>query len=90
MSAHKTRHRSALKWLCLDCGENTKLEHYFVRNEVWFGEAHMTEVGMLCVSCLEARIGRQLVPEDFTDAHINDPRTHPMSMRLLFRLRPGR
>lgn len=90
MSRHRVVHKSKTKWNCVDCGDNTQLEHYFVRNSVWFEEAGMEEEGMLCVGCLEARIGRRLEGSDFTDAHINDPRTHPMSMRLLSRLRPGR
>jgi len=33
---------------------------------VWFD--------FLCIGCLEARIGRQLRPDDFTDAPIDDVR----------------
>lgn len=80
-------HKSKRKWLCLDCGENTKFEHYFVKNDVWFKMAKMGECGMLCVGCLEARIGRILVPSDFTDCHINNWRKNAMSTRLVSRIR---
>lgn len=79
-------HKSKLKWNCVDCGYNTKLEHYFVKNDVWFGQAKMLEAGMLCVGCLEGRIGRLLTKSDFTDAHINNPKRYAMSMRLSSRI----
>jgi hypothetical protein len=80
-------HKSKRKWLCVDCDEHTKYEHYFVNNEVWFKEARMSEEGMLCVGCLETRINRILTPQDFTDAHINNPKLYSMSNRLLSRIR---
>lgn len=82
---HKSR--SGRKWLCLDCGENTSQmkEHYFVRSDVWFSVMD-SEVGMICIGCLETRLGRQLVGADFTDAWINDPRRNSMSARLVDRL----
>lgn len=81
------KHKSRRKWLCVDCSEHTSYEHYFVHNSVWMGEAGMGETGMLCIGCLEKRIGRILVPGDFSGAHINDPRTHPMSDRLRSRIK---
>ena len=80
-------HKSKRKWMCVDCGDDTKLEHYFVKGSVWFGEARMGEVGMLCVGCLELRIGRFLISGDFTDCHINNWRKNSMSSRLVARLR---
>ncbi len=75
------------KWLCLDCQVDTgKLhEHYFVKNEVWFLVVDSNK-GMLCVGCLEARLGRPLLSSDFTDAYINNPKFAPMSARLLARI----
>lgn len=79
-------HKSKRKWDCVDCSTDTSLEHFFVNNEVWFGEAGMPEAGMLCVGCLEKRIGRTLCMSDFTDAHINNPRRYSKTMRLVNRL----
>lgn len=76
-------HKSKRKWDCVDCSRNTHFEHYFVHNSVWRDESHMPETGMLCVSCLEKRIGRELAPQDFTDAHINNPKKSPMMSDLL-------
>jgi hypothetical protein len=42
-----------------------------------------TEAGMLCIGCLERRLGRQLTPDDFMAAPINDD---PMASRLRDRL----
>jgi hypothetical protein len=74
-------------WMCLDCHEDTgkMREHYFVKTEVWM-KVHHSVYGMLCVGCLENRLGRSLCANDFTDAHINNPRLYPMSDRLRSRL----
>lgn len=79
-------HKSKRKWLCVDCDTDTKYEHYFAKNDVWFGEAKMGEAGMLCIGCLEKRIGRLLKASDFTSAHINDPRRYSKTARLVDRL----
>ena len=56
---------------CKDCGRNTMAlkEYYMVKDHVW-NQAGGGK-GMLCVDCLEKRLGRQLTPEDFIDAIIN-------------------
>lgn len=44
---------------------------YMVHDEVWkLAELGETD-GMLCVGCLEERIGRRLQADDFTDAPVN-------------------
>ncbi len=55
---------------CVDCGVDTIKadEFYMVHDAVW--PLHPRD-GMLCIGCLEQRIGRRLVPADFTDALIN-------------------
>ena len=84
------RHKnSRRKWLCVDCDRNTKFEHYFVRPEVWFDLARMPETGMLCITCLELRIGRELNANDFTNAHINNPKTNQMTDLLRSRIMAG-
>lgn len=79
-------HKGNRKWSCVDCSRNTKHEHYFVRNAIWFDLAGMPEKGMLCILCLEKRIKRKLVPADFTNAHINNVRTNTMSTLLRSRI----
>ena len=51
-------HTRNKKWKCLDCGTDTKHEHYFVHLELWMN-AVGSKNGMLCVGCLEKRIGRK-------------------------------
>lgn len=58
-------------FLCLDCRRDTSDEYYMVHDELWL-EANPDDDGMLCVLCLEARLGRQLTAADFTDAPVND------------------
>lgn len=83
----KKHHKSKRKWICLDCARDTSKmkEHFYVSLSVW-KLAHDSERGMLCIGCLEARIGRMLTPLDFTDAHINDPKRNEMSDRLRSRI----
>lgn len=56
---------------CRDCGINTIAirEYYMVQKPLW--NEHGVTKGMLCIGCLEKRMGRKLVPADFTDARIN-------------------
>jgi hypothetical protein len=42
--------------------------------------------GMLCIGCLEKRIGRKLQLCDFTGCYINDPKRNNMSDRLKARI----
>lgn len=56
---------------CKDCSVDTLdiAEYYMVSNCVW-AEAGGGK-GMLCVGCLEKRIGYRLHAKDFTSASIN-------------------
>lgn len=58
---------------CLDCDINTLVagEYYMVHNHVWSQTGIDPYGGMLCITCLEKRIGRELISEDFTDYPIN-------------------
>ncbi len=61
--------------LCLDCGVSTFEvgEYYMVRDELW----PLSVDGMLCIGCLETRLGRRLRRADFTDVPLN---WHPRYM----------
>jgi hypothetical protein len=49
-------------------------EYYIVYNDVWAAaEAPMGPRGFLCIGCLEARLGRELTPEDFPICDLNRP-----------------
>jgi hypothetical protein len=78
--------RARLAVYCLDCCENTvELGEYFMlRDDVWL-EANSGGNGMLCVGCVEERLGRHLRPDDFTDADVN--RDEFGSARLRSRMR---
>lgn len=78
---------SRAKFRCVDCDIDTGKahEHYFVKNEVWF-QVMPTNKGMLCIGCIEARLGRQLTGDDFTDCSLNNPRYEPKSARLMNRM----
>lgn len=45
--------------------------------------------GMLCVGCVEQRIGRRLAASDFNNSYLNKPRTGIISARLLNRMSSG-
>jgi hypothetical protein len=83
---------------CCDCGIgcHTLGEYYMVRDELWDQawtgkrKPHHRIPGqeILCIGCLENRIGRTLRASDFTDAPINslDHDWNRKSERLLDRL----
>jgi hypothetical protein len=56
---------------CHDCGADTATEYYMVWDGVWRQAGARDE--LLCVECLEHRLGRTLCGEDFSRAPINRP-----------------
>ena len=67
---------------CQDCSKHTAIaDYYMVTDELW-ALAHPECFGMLCLACLERRIGRALCPADFTAAPVNT-RNHTVVMALL-------
>jgi hypothetical protein len=82
---------------CADCGIGTITlgEWYWLKADVW-GQAwagrrkpyHGKVPGqeILCIGCLEKRIGRTLCRADFDDASVNDPDDPTISERMWERL----
>lgn len=70
---------------CFSCRTDTYAsgEYYMVRPELW--RTYGVE-GMLCIGCLERRVGRRLTPQDFIDAPINSEEFPDKSDRLKDRL----
>lgn len=79
--------KSRRKWKCLDCSVDCgKIgEHYMLADDVWFSIAE-SDRGMLCVGCLEGRLGRRLVSSDFNDSYVNQSNFGVRSARLTERL----
>lgn len=61
------------RFICVDCSVDTcaSEEYYMVHDPLWAGAGMDPHGGMLCIGCLEARLGRQLTPADFPDYPIN-------------------
>lgn len=58
--------------LCDDCGFNTShSEYYMVKNPIWEEAQNKGIAQILCIGCLERRIGRKLVSNDFSDVPLN-------------------
>lgn len=74
--------------MCLDCGIDTSKAHelYMLVDGTW-KLTGLGPVGMLCVTCVEVRIGRMLTPSDFNDSYLNDFRTTAKSAKLSDRMR---
>jgi hypothetical protein len=73
---------------CWDCNVNTLHtdEYYMVNDGVWeVATEDFGGDGMLCIGCLEARLGDRLTADDFTDAPINHG-IYPQSARLQQRM----
>jgi hypothetical protein len=62
----------ASNWNCLDCGKSTRIskEYYMIHDHLWSTVAKNPK-GMMCISCVEKKLGRKLVPNDFTDCRLN-------------------
>ena len=73
---------------CIDCTACTLClgEYYMVTDQVW---SSVADRGMLCIGCLEKRLGRMLHARDFTAVPINQvaDMTDDASARFLNRLR---
>ena len=72
----------------MDCGSSTLHinEYYMVHKELWL-TANPQDRGMLCIGCLETRLGRKLRSSDFTKYPINSPSFFTQSARLRNRIR---
>ena len=78
-----------INYNCADCEVDTlKIgEYYMVKDDVW--ESVVSGRALLCVGCLETRLGRRLLPADFSDAPINSHPNIRQSERLQSRLSDG-
>jgi len=78
------------KWYCLDCDRfqlDHNSEYYMVKDAIWYGVTYGQECeGMLCIGCLEGRLGRGLTAADFTDCPLNREKRERGSARLRDRL----
>lgn len=60
-------------WKCMECHINTLASghYYMLKNELWEQitsksfKGHLGIKGMLCLNCVEKRLGRQLTENDF-------------------------
>jgi hypothetical protein len=79
--------KSRRKFLCLDCNVDTGKsgEHYMLNDSTW-SLTGLGKYGMLCVRCVERRIGRKLRSNDFNNSYLNKPRTGIISNRLMDRM----
>ena len=73
---------------CIDCGVNTfdLGEYYNVHDRIWASAGMGSHDGMLCIGCLEKRIGRKLEPGDFGYCLINHDPLYFRSSRFFNRL----
>lgn len=72
----------------MDCRVDTgKIsEYYMLTDETWY-KIHNSQKGMLCIGCVEARLGRKLNKSDFKPCHLNRmSHCGTMSVRLLERI----
>lgn len=80
-----------IDWGCVDCGVHVrtiKEYAYAVTREVWLASGLSRTGGFLCVVCLERRLGRQLVNDDFARDDSVNRRTDHQSLRLQRRIQP--
>jgi hypothetical protein len=83
INVNMTNPRPLTDFSCADCGHDYD-EDYMVRDDIW--RVYGVGNGMLCIGCLEKRLGRQLCSQDFTKARCNDREWATKSLRLRGRL----
>lgn len=78
--------RPGRRLACVDCGVNTARlgEYYMVWPDVWASSGLRHDDGMLCVGCLEHRLGRRLNAVDFTAVPVNFDRVGPRLRERIF------
>lgn len=71
---------------CVLCGVDTTAinEYYMINNDLW--KQYGAHSGMMCIGCLEERLGRKLTKDDFSDALLNSDFRFQRSERLADRL----
>ena len=55
--------------ICWDCDK--KAEYFIVTDIVWKDAGFKTNAGVICMHCIEERLGRELVKDDFRDCSVN-------------------
>lgn len=72
------------RFCCVDCSKCTLCagEYYMVKHAVWVASGMGPIDGMLCLACLECRIGRALTKRDFRSPK---PRLHAWRRHLAAR-----
>lgn len=71
------------KWLCVDCGKDCfvdERDYYMVTHEVW--DKYGVGEGMLCMDCMEARIGHKLIKSEILPCPITEY-FNPYTMSIL-------
>lgn len=60
------------KFDCISCGENTYFlkEYYMLKEDVWL-QVNPKDRGMMCIGCVENKLGRKLNHKDFSDCLLN-------------------
>jgi Protein of unknown function (DUF2695) len=85
LNVDMTNPRPLPDFKCHDCGNDFDEYSYMVHDHVWNAGGLSEDGGLLCIGCLEKRIGRRLHPEDFEDVPLNR-RTGNQSLRLQDRM----
>ena len=59
-------------YYCMDCGVDTLeiKEFYMIQDELW-AQINPQLEGLLCIGCVEKRLGRKLKPGDFPSYETN-------------------
>lgn len=85
-----SREVSPERYHCMGCGVHTKdiKEFYTLQNHIW-RLVNPQHSGMLCIGCVEQRLGRELCMVDFTWCPLNAENLIEGSDRLKNRLLPS-
>lgn len=69
-------------WTCKGCGKNcflSEYDYYMIQDRLWNACGVGNE--MLCIECLQTRIGRKLTYKDFTNCPLNEKNTFVQKLK---------
>ena len=60
-------------WTCCDCGKDCFIDdrdYYMIQHDLW--EKHGVGEGMLCMDCIEGRLGHKLTKEEILPCFVTE------------------
>lgn len=80
----KRKHPYSNEWYCRECGKDcfrNPIDYYMLKDDIWF-KINGKFKGMLCMECLENRLGHKLTSEEILRCPLTEE-TNPYTKHIL-------